>query len=358
MYFGQKFLPDVRDYVYYVLAEIWATDSSHKIGNKFFIHHCQAERKVRLCVKLFDFFRRWILVHLAWNLSRCVPNSEDILTWNFRKKLFRENFSEILCKPRRYTKTCEISPYFLKSYSGFVFCWKKFRQVLSYVVCTKVRRHVHKRITKIRYARKKPRRFVFEKPVLFTLGLGLTAPYSLGILVWKFYQTFVIVSIEFRPRFEPQTRPKTFAINFLFITARAERKVHSCVKLFDFFPGWILIRLTWNLSRFVPNSVEILTRNFGKKTFWKNFSEILCKRRLSFSKTLEISPYFLKLYFGSVLRWKKLRRVLSYVVCTQVRRHVYKKITKRRYGGEKLGRFVFGNQFCSLSVWDLLRLTP
>jgi len=60
---------------------------------------------------------------------------------------------------------------------------KKFTQVLSYVVCTQVRRHVHIKITKRRYGREKPGRFVFGKPVLFTLGLGLTTPYSLGIFI-------------------------------------------------------------------------------------------------------------------------------------------------------------------------------
>jgi len=60
---------------------------------------------------------------------------------------------------------------------------KKFTQVLSYVVCTQVRRHVHKQITKRRYGEEKPGRFVFGKPFLFTLGLGLTTPYSLDIWV-------------------------------------------------------------------------------------------------------------------------------------------------------------------------------
>ena len=152
---------------------------------------------------------------------------------------------------------------------------KKFGQVFSYVVCTQVRRHVHKQITERRYGEEKPGRFVFGKPVLFTLGLGLTAPYSLGILVWNFYQTFVTVSAEFWLRSEPQILPTRSAINFLFVTARAERKVRLCVKLFEFFRGWMLIRLTWSLSRFVPNSVEILGWNFRKKPFRKNFSEIL-----------------------------------------------------------------------------------
>ena len=183
---------------------------------------------------------------------------------------------------------------------------KKFTQVLSSVVCTHVSRHVHKKITERRYGKEKPGHYVFGKPVLFTLGVGLTAPYSLGILVWNIY--LVIVSIEFWLRFDLQTRPTRFAINFLFITARAERKFRSCVKLFDFFLRWILIRLTWNLSRLVPNSVEILMRNFRKKPFRENLSEILCKSRLSSGKTCEIMPYFLQFFSVSVLCWKNSRK--------------------------------------------------
>ena len=89
-----------------------------------------------------------------------------------------------------------------------------------------------------------PGRFVFGKPVLFTLGVGLTTSYSLGVSVFNFYQTFATVSIEFWLRFEAQIRPTRLAINFLLITARAERNVRLCVKLFDFFRGRILVRLT------------------------------------------------------------------------------------------------------------------
>jgi len=187
---------------------------------------------------------------------------------------------------------------------------KKFTQVPSYVVCIEVRRHVHKQITERRYGAEKPGRFVFGKPVLFTLGLEHTTPYSMGILVWNFYQTFVTVSTEFWLRSEPQIRPTRIGINSLFITARADRKVRLCVKLFDFFRGWILIRLAWNLSRFVTNSVEILTWNSSRKLFRENFSEILCKPRLSSTETCEISPYFLKFYFGSVLGRKNSHKYL------------------------------------------------
>jgi len=74
---------------------------------------------------------------------------------------------------------------------------KRFAQVLSDVVCPQVRRHVHKQITKRRYGEEKPGRFVYGKLVLFTLGLGLTTPYPLGISVSNIYQKFVTVFIEF-----------------------------------------------------------------------------------------------------------------------------------------------------------------
>jgi len=111
---------------------------------------------------------------------------------------------------------------------------KKFTYILSYVFCTQVRRNVHKKITLNKYGEDKPERFVFGKPILFTLGLGLTTPYSLGILVWNFYQTFVTVSIEFWLRFDPQIRPTRFIINFLFIIAWAERKVRLCETVWFF----------------------------------------------------------------------------------------------------------------------------
>jgi len=164
----------------------------------------------------------------------------------------------------------------------------------------------------------------------------------LGVLVWYFYQTFETVSIEFWMRFEPHICPKRLVINFLLITAKVEGKVRLCVKLFGFFRGWILICLTSNLSRLIPNSVEILTWNFRKKLFQENFSEILCRPRLSSTKTWKISPYFLQFLFWLRIVLKKFTQVLPYVVCTHVRRHVHKEITKRRHAEEKSGRSVFG----------------
>ena len=130
--------------------------------------------------------------------------------------------------------------------------------------------------------------FFFGKPVLFTLGMWLTMPYSLGILVWTFYQTFVTVSIEFWLRFESQIPPTRLAINFLFITARVERKVRLCVKLFDFFPRWSV----WpEICRFLSQiQSRFLCGISGRKLLWENFLEILCKPRLSSTETCEILP--------------------------------------------------------------------
>jgi len=187
---------------------------------------------------------------------------------------------------------------------------KKLTRVLSYVVCTQVRRHVHKQITKRRYRGEKPGRFVFGKPVLFTLDMGLTTPYSLGILVWYFYQTFVTVSTEFLVRFEPQIRLTRLTIHFLFITARTERKVRLCVKLFDFFGGWILIHLTWNLSRFVPNSVKILMWNFRKKTISREFFRSFVQTKAILYQNLRYFALISEIVFWVRIALKKFTQVL------------------------------------------------
>jgi len=55
-------------------------------------------------------FFSWVNTHpFDLKFVAFFPNSVEILGWNFREKLFRENFSEILCKSRlSSTETCEI----------------------------------------------------------------------------------------------------------------------------------------------------------------------------------------------------------------------------------------------------------
>ena len=117
-----------------------------------------------------------------------------------------------------------------------------------------------------------------------------------------------------------------------------------------YFPRWILICLTWNLSCFVLNWVQIITCQLRKKLFRDNFSEILWKTNAISSNICEISPYFLQFYYVLTNCIEKFTQVLSCVVCTVLRRHVHKQITKRRYREEKSGHFVFGKPVFSLSV--------
>jgi len=277
--------------VYWVLDEIWAPDSSHKIYNKCFIDHCQGWKEVSYVCENVWFFS-WVNTHpFDLKFVAFCPKFSGYSYIEFQEKNFLGEFfrNSVQTKAILYKNLWNfalISAILLRVRIAL----KKFKQVLSYVVCTQIRRHVHKQITKRRYGEEKLGRFVFGKPVLFTLGVGLTTPYSLGILVWNFYHTFVTVWIEFWMRFESHIRPTRFTINFLSITARAERKFRMCVKLFYFFRGWILTRLTLNSSRFVPNSVKILTWNFRKKLSRENFLEIMCKPRLSSTKTCKILP--------------------------------------------------------------------
>jgi len=218
---------------------------------------------------------------------------------------------------------------------------KKFTQVLSYVVCTQVRSHVHKKITKRRYGGEKPGSFVFGRPVLFTLSLGLTTPYSLGVLVWNFYQTFFTVSAEFSLRFEPQIRPTRLG-NFFFSSLPGLKgrfvSVGNCLIFFvgEYSSVWpeicrVLSQIQWRLLR------GILEKTISGE-FFRNFVQtkaILYRNLWNFTLLSEI-------LFWISTGLKKFTQVLSYVVCTQVRRHFHKKITKRRYGGEKPVRFAFG----------------
>ena len=197
-YFSMKFLPNILHCVNWVLSKIWDPNLFHRICNKFFIHPCQARRKVRLCLKLFDFFLgeySSVFPEICRLLSQIQSRFlRGISGKNYSGRIFQHFFWKLKLSS---TETCEISPYFLQFYFGSVLRWKKFTEVLSYVVCTQLRRHVHKKITKRRSREEKLGRSVFGKPVLSTLGPRLTTPYSLGIFVWYFYQTFVIVSIEF-----------------------------------------------------------------------------------------------------------------------------------------------------------------
>jgi len=111
------------------------------------------------------------------------------------------------------------------------------------------------------------------------------------------------VSIEFLLRFEPQIHPTRLAINILLITARAERKVRLCVKLFDFF-SWV------NTHPFDPKFVVFRPKfsgdyyvKFQEKTipgeFFRNFR---ANQGYPLPKLVKSRPNFCNFYSASVWR--------------------------------------------------------
>ena len=184
--FGLKFLPDVRHCVYWVLIEISSSDSSHKIGNKFFIDHCRGWKEGSFVCETVWFFS-WVNSH-----------SFDLKFFALCPKFSGDSYVE----------------FQEKTISGEFF------------------RHFH---SNQGYPLPKLVKF---RPTFCNFG-------SASVLCWK-------------------NSHKCFHILF----ASGERKARLSVKQFDFFPRWILIRLTWNLSRFVPNLVEILTWIFRKKNYF------------------------------------------------------------------------------------------
>ena len=144
----------------------------------------------------------------------------------------------------------------------------------------------------------KARTFCFRKTSFVHPRSGTYCALLLGYFGLKFLPDIRHCVYWFWLRFEPEIRPTRFVINFLFITARGERKVRLCVKLFDFFPRRILIRLTWNLSGFVPNSVEILTWNFGKKLFRVNFQKFCKNQGYPLLKLVKFRPTFCNFIMG------------------------------------------------------------
>jgi len=174
--------------MYWVLTVVWVPDSSHKIGNKFFIRHCQCWKEGSFVCETVWFFCGWILIRLNWNFSRFFPNSVEILGWNFRKKTIPGEFFRNFVQ----TKVIVYRNLWNSGLLSAISLWGPY--------CAEKNSHKHFRMlfaprqggTSINESlkkdtRKKMQEVLFsEKSVFFTLGLGLTTSYSLGILVWNF----------------------------------------------------------------------------------------------------------------------------------------------------------------------------
>jgi len=159
-------------------------------------------------VKVFDFFLREYLS--VWpQICRALSQIQSIFLGGISGKNYFGIVFHKFCANQGYPlqKNCEISLYFLQFYPGFIVRWKNSHKQYHILFEPK------KEGTSINKRQKddtgkKIQDFFFGKPVLFTLGVGLTTPYSLGILVWKIYHTLVIVSIEFWRIFEPKFIPQ------------------------------------------------------------------------------------------------------------------------------------------------------
>ena len=162
---------------------------------------------------------------------------------------------------------------------------KKFTQVLPYVVCTQVRRHVHKRITKRRYGEEKPRRFVFEKNTFVNSRSG------------NYYNLFLWY---FRLKFLPDICHH--CVYWVLAEISAPNSSHTiCNKFFIHYcqgPKWRFVCL-WNcliffLGEYSSVWSQIQSR-FLRGISWKNyfrriFQKFYSKPRLSSTETCEISP--------------------------------------------------------------------
>jgi len=253
------------------------------------------------------FFRGWILIRLTWNWSPFVPNSVEILTLNFRKTLFWENFSEIFTQTKTIssTETCEISPYFLQ----FLFCvriaLKKFTQVLSKFSYTRVRRHVHKRITKRRHGEEKPGRFFFRKTSFVHSRSGNYYALLLGCFRLKFLPDILhCVYWVLAEIWAPDSSEKIG--NKVFIDRCQGWKGGSFVSETSWFFSWVNTHpFELKFVAFVPNSVEILTLNFGKKNISEEFFRSFhANQGYPLPKLVKFRPTFCNFYSVSVLRWK------------------------------------------------------
>ena len=93
------------------------------------------------------------------------------------------------------------------------------------------------------------------------------------------------------------------------------------------FSNWILLYLSWILSRFVPYSVGILPQDFNNKFFLENVPQTYITPRLSTFYICEILSYLLQFFSEFILRWKVLKiltQVVSYFVCIQSKSHILK----------------------------------
>jgi len=154
------------------------------------------------------------------------------------------------------------------------------------------------------------------------------------------------VSIEFWLRFEPQIRPTRLTINILFITARAERKVRLCVKLFDICR--VLSQIQWRFLGGIS----------GKNYFGRIFQKFCANQGYPIPKLVKFRPNFYTFILGPYCAEKNSHKNFRMLFAPRQGGTSINESQKEDTGKESQDVLFSKNRFCSLSVWDLLRLTP
>jgi len=208
-YFGLKFLPDIGHCVYWVLAEVWAPDSSHRIGNKFFICHCQCWKECSFVCETVWYFS-WVNTH-PFDLKFvpfCAKLSGDSSV-KFQEKTTPGEFFKNFVKTKAMLYRNLWNSGLISAISFWVrTALKKSTQALSYVICTQARRHVHKRITERRYGEEKPGRLVFGNRYcsLSVWDLLRLTPWVFRYEIFTRHSSVCLLSFGWglSPRFVPQ----------------------------------------------------------------------------------------------------------------------------------------------------------
>jgi len=332
--FGMKLLPEVLHCVYWVLAEISVPDSSHKICNNFFVPHYQ-DWKEGSCVWETVWFFSWANTHpfdLKF-IAFCPKFNGDCYVKFLEKNISGEFF-------RNFVQTKAILYRNLWNFAllSELLFWiriglKKFTQVLSYVVLTQVRS------TSIKKSQKedtggKARTFCFRKTSFVHRRSGTYYALFLGCFGMKLLPEVLHCVCWVLAEISVPDSSHKIGNNF-FVPHCQDWKEGSCVWETVWFFSWANTHpFDLKFVAFCPKFNGDCYVKFLEKTisgeFFRNFVQtkaILYRNLWNFALLSEI-------LFWIRIGLKKFTQVLSYVVFTQVRRHVHKKITKRRYGGK------------------------
>ena len=123
--FGLKFLPDVRHCVYWVLAEIWGPDSSHKIDNKFFIDHCQGWKEGSFLCETVWFFSWANTDPFDLKFATFCPKLSGDSYMEFQEKTISEEFFRNFVQTKGLPKHVKFRPTFWYFCSGSILRWKR-----------------------------------------------------------------------------------------------------------------------------------------------------------------------------------------------------------------------------------------